>query len=109
MVLEAAIHYFADATKYIGLTDDELKVLPPEERRAIQKIKTLTRTYTDRSGKEITEKTTDVTLVSKNTSGDMLNKLLGNYALDNRQKKIEINYDSLSPSTIKELMKATKK
>jgi hypothetical protein len=109
MIREAALHYFSDATNYIGLSTDEIKQLPPEERRAIQKISTKKKTYVNRNKQEVTEETVDVVLVNKNTSGDMLNKLLGNYALDNRQKKSEIDYESLKIDTIKDLMKIAEK
>jgi len=109
MIREAALHYFSDATSYIGLSEDELKALPPEERRAIQKISTKKREIVNRKGENIIETTTDVVLVNKNTAGDMLNKLLGNYALDNRQKKTEINYESLKPETIKDMLRLAEK
>src|SRR5690606_28835272 len=79
---------YSDITNFAGLTVDELKELPPEQRRQIQAID-ITDTY-DKHG-NYTGQTVKIKLVPKLDSLKELAKHIGYYSLDNDQKANKIN------------------
>lgn len=86
---------FADATNYIGLTEDEVKKLEPSVRRAIQSYKVTERTETDRKGNDVTVKTIDLKLVNKLDALKEVTKIIGGYELDNQQKQNTLDISKL--------------
>lgn len=101
---------YSDATDYIGLSVDEVKVLPSEVKRCIQSIKHRKKEYTDRQGELVTEEVLEVRIIDKAKTVEILNKMLGNYALDNAQKgdtyNIQNNMIGMSDQEKKEYLKA---
>jgi len=81
----------SDPSKFIGLTPDQVKDLPPDVRQCIQAIDHKKKTYKDRQGKQVTEEQIKVTLVDKVKTMDMLNKHIGFYSEDNKQKGSNVN------------------
>lgn len=81
----------SDPSQYIGLTPQQVKELPPEIRQCIQSIHHKKKSYTDRQGVPIVEEEIKVTLVDKVKTMDMLNKHIGFYSEDNKQKGVNVN------------------
>lgn len=81
----------SDPSQFIGLTPQQVKDLPPDIRQCIQAIDHKKKTYTDRRGEQITEEQIKVTLVDKVKTMDMLNKHIGFYSEDNKQKTGNVN------------------
>ena len=96
IVKELINHAFADVTDYSGMNPEDIKELPAEQRRAIQHIKHTKKSYTDRTGKEITEENTEIKLINKLQAFDMLAKYVGLYDADNQQKAPKIDIKSLN-------------
>jgi len=83
---------FFDATKFMELSADEIKELPPELRRCIQDFTVKTRKYYDKQLKEdVTEEVMQLKFVSKEKGAEMMSKHLGIFDLDNKQKQTNIN------------------
>jgi len=83
---------FFDATKFMELSADEIKELPPELRRCIQDFTVKTRKYYDKQLKEdVTEEVMQLKFVSKEKGAEMMAKHLGIFDLDNKQKQTNIN------------------
>jgi len=83
---------YGDATEFVGLTSDEVKQLPADVKRCIQGIKIKTRTYYDKQIKEeVTEESIEIKLIDKTKAVEMINKHIGFYSEDNRQKGSNIN------------------
>ena len=83
---------YSDATSFIGLTKEEVKELPNDIKRSIQTIKIKTRTYYDKQIKEeVTEEQLEIKMVDKTKAVEMINKHIGFYSEDNRQKGSNIN------------------
>lgn len=82
----------SDITETISLSAEQIKELPVEVRRLITKYKTRLKHFYDKDGNLLnTEETIELHFVSKERAIDMLNKHLGFYEADNRQKSNEIN------------------
>lgn len=81
----------SDPSQYIGLTPQQVKDLPMEVRQCIQAIDHKKKTYTDRQGQQVVEEQIKVTLVDKVKTMDMLNKHIGFYSEDNKQKGVNVN------------------
>lgn len=82
----------ADITETISLSADQIKALPVEVRRLITKYKTRLKHFYDKDGNLLnTEETIELHFVSKERAIDMMNKHLGFYEADNKQKASEIN------------------
>lgn len=99
---------YGDATQYVGLTPDELRALPNEQKACIQSIKYRSKNYTDRTGKEVTEEVCDVVLVDKLKALDKIAKHIDWYNADNRSKQgagglNELLKNEATPSTIEAL------
>jgi len=89
---------FSDVTDYIGLSLEELKALPPEVRRCLSSYESKTVTYLPRGavrGEEVTETTIKFKLKDSMKAIEMINKHLGFYDADNRQKATTINLDNI--------------
>jgi len=83
---------YGDATEFVGLTSEEVKQLPADVKRCIQGIKIKTRTYYDKQIKEeVTEESIEIKLIDKTKAVEMINKHIGFYSEDNRQKGSNIN------------------
>jgi phage terminase small subunit len=82
----------ADITETISLSAEQIKALPVEVRRLITKYKTRLKHFYDKDGQLLnTEETIELHFVSKERAIDMMNKHLGFYEADNKQKATEIN------------------
>ncbi|MCB0447960.1 MAG: hypothetical protein KDD03_10705, partial [Gelidibacter sp.] len=69
----------------------------------IQSIKHRKKEYTDRQGNTVIEENMEVRIVDKTKAVEILNKMLGNYALDNSQKANKINVETLNINELKVL------
>lgn len=94
---------YSDPTDYIGLTVSDLKNLPNEIKRCIQSVKHRKKEYKDRQGQTVIEEVLEVRIVDKTKAVEILNKMLGNYAIDNKQKANNINIESLNVNELKVL------
>ena len=82
----------SDITETISLSADEIKALPVQIRRLIVKYKTRLKHFYNSKGELLnTEETIELQFVSKERAIDMINKHLGFYEIDNKQKTNEIN------------------
>ena len=81
-----------DITDTIGLSGDEIKLLPIDLRQVITKHKSRFKHFYDKDGHLLnTEETIEVHFMSKERLLDMINKHIGFYKADNAQKANEIN------------------
>lgn len=94
----------SDITETMCLSADEIKELPIEIRRLITKFKRTV--VTTKQGDTI--ETIELTFVSKEKAIDMINKHIGFYELDNKQKKPEIDVSKLGSDVIKSLLDASR-
>lgn len=99
VIQELITWIYSDATDYMCMTPKELKTLPREAKACIQSIKHVTTTA--KSGRK--EETIEVRIVDKTKAIEILNKMLGNYSLDNRQKANTINIQNLNVQELKVL------
>ena len=99
----------SDITETISLSPEEIKELPIEIRRLISKfIHRINKNY-NKEGVLVGEtETIELQFVSKERAIDMINKHIGFYEADNRQKAPQINYDGLSENTLLEIWNARK-
>lgn len=84
----------SDITEYLDLTVAELKALPPAVRRCIGSFKRKKSTFLPRGakpGEEVTEETVEIKLIDKLKTIEMINKHIGFYGEDNRQKAFKID------------------
>lgn len=81
---------FADLTDFIGLGPDELRELPPDKRRALQKVTIRNKTYIV-DGEPVKEETMIYQIHDKLKAFDTLAKHIGFYEEDNKQKASTIN------------------
>lgn len=99
----------ADITETINLNSDQIKQLPVEIRRLINKYKQSKKSFYDKEGNLLSiEENVELTFVSKERALEMINKHIGFYEADNRQKAPQINYEGLSENTLNELWKNRK-
>ena len=99
----------SDITETISLSADEIKELPIEIRRLITKYKSRFKHFYDKDGHLLnTEETIELHFVSKERAIEMVNKHIGFYEADNRQKAPLINYDSVSEKSLLEIWNARK-
>jgi phage terminase small subunit len=92
---------YSDATDYIGLNVKDLKGLPNELKRCIQSVKHRVKEYKDRAGQDIREEVLEVRIIDKSKAVEILNKMLGNYSLDNSQKGTKVNIETLNVQELK--------
>lgn len=78
---------YSDITETILLTPEQIKELPPDIRRLINKFKLTKRDLTDKDGKVYeTIEVIELSFVSKEKAMEMIHKHTGFYAVDNFQK-----------------------
>ena len=110
-VLRELIQFgYSDITDYIGLTTDELKALPPDLRRCISHFKRKTTKYVPRGKKkseEVTEETVEIKLIDKLKALEMINKHIGFYSEDNKQKNVKIDLSKASNVQLNMLLNLT--
>lgn len=110
VLLELKQWAYSDIGDYIGLTSDELKELPPEIRRCIQSYDIKTTTYLPRGakqGEEVKETNIKIKLVDKIKAIEAINKHIGFYLEDNKQKAHKIDIKQLNVHTLNALLQAT--
>lgn len=82
----------SDITQVLGLSADEVKALPEEVRKLIKSFKYRSKTYTQGES-IITEDFVECTFVDKETAQGMINKHVGFYEVDNKQKgSVTVNF-----------------
>lgn len=79
ILLELEQWIYSDITETIMLTPEEVKELPVEIRRLINKFKHTTKTYTDKEGNSESEEVIELQFVSKERAMEILHKHLGFY------------------------------
>ena len=90
-----------DVTETIGLTKEEIKMLPIEIRRTITSHKSRCKRFYDKDGKLLhTEEVIELRFISKERVLEMINKHIGFYEADNQQKVVQIDYDNLNVETL---------
>lgn len=99
---------FSDGTQFINLSPAEIKLLPPDARRLIISFDHKKLKYTDREGIEREEETIRIKFADKLKAIDMINKHLGTYEQDNRQKRNTVNIDNLDTLTVKNILNVLK-
>jgi phage terminase small subunit len=107
-VLRELIQFsFSDITDYMDLTVEELKDLPGDLRRCIQTFKKKTTRYLPRGakkGEEVEDTTIEIKLFDKMKALEMINKHIGFYSEDNKQKTPNINLTNLPQATLNILL-----
>lgn len=97
----------SDITETIGLSSEEIKDLPVELRRLIKDYKHNIYKKFDKEGDLISEtEVVELSFVSKERALEMINKHIGFYEADNKQKASVVNYEGLSKETLLELWNA---
>lgn len=105
IILKELINWsYVDISDFIGLTIDELKSLPSDVKRCIQSFKVTKRTYKDRSGEQRTDEIVEIKLIDKTKAMEMVNKHVGFYEKNNRQKKNKINLEKLDTVTLNTIL-----
>lgn len=99
----------SDITETMELEPEQIKLLPIGLRRLITKYKTTTRDIYSGKGDVIeTVKTVELHFVSKERAIEMINKHIGFYEADNKQKAPVIDYSLLNADTLKSIWDARK-
>lgn len=106
IVRELILFAYSDAAAFIGLTPEQVKELPSDLTRTIQSFEAKKHTYTDRHGESHTEETIKIKLIDKLKAIDIINKHIGFYEVDNKQKAARVNINNLPNATINVLLKA---
>ncbi len=99
---------YSDITVFMGCTEDEIKLLPPDVRRCIQSYKTTVKEFTDRDGAITITTTTEIKMVSKTDAIKEAAKHIGFYAIDNKQKKTEYQLTQFNNSTLNSIAQVLK-
>lgn len=97
-VLKAWVMY--DLTETIGLTPEEIKLLPIEIRTVIKSYKHKTVHNQDGS----TSETIELSFVSKEKAIEMVNKHIGFYEKNNEQSRSQINVMNVSQDSINDIL-----
>ena len=90
----------ADATDYLELSPAELKKLPNEARQSIASITHRKKSYKDRQGQTVVEEVLQIKLIDKIKTLDMLNRMMGYYEIDNRQKSKTLDLSKATPEQL---------
>jgi hypothetical protein len=101
---ELLIYAYSDVTDFIGLSLEEIKNLPPEIRRCLQGLKIKTKKYKNREGKQITEEQIEFKLIDKLNAIDKINKYIGFYEADNKQKAPKIDLTQINTDKLNVLL-----
>lgn len=95
---------FADITQFMGLSEDDVKALEPQQRRHIKKITTNEKVFQDKNGNTTTDISTTYELNDKIKAIDMLGKHLGIYEVHNQQKQKVINLNDATPEQLNAIL-----
>lgn len=95
----------SDATDYLELSPKELKALPKEARMCIESINHKKETRVMKNGDKIVTENMLVKLISKTKALDILNKVMGNYELDNMQKHKTIDISKASTEDLNAVLR----
>ena len=96
-VLRELINWaYVDVTRFISLTPNEIKELPEDIKRCIQSFKHTKRSYETREGVGVTDEVIEIKLIDKTKAIEMINKHIGFYAVDNKQKAQTINLTKIT-------------
>lgn len=94
-VLRELINFsYSDITDYLNLSIVELKALPGDLRRCIQSFEITKTSYLPRGakkGEEVEQTTVKIKLFDKIKALEMINKHIGFYSADNKQKAVKID------------------
>ena len=96
----------ADATQLIGLSVDDLKSLPGDIKQCIQSIKHRVKEYQDRNGNNVREESIEVRIVDKIKALEMINKHIGFYSEDNKQRAVKIDIKKVDINLLNQLLQA---
>ncbi len=66
------------------------------------------RTYTDRGGHKRTDEVIEIKLIDKTKAVEMINKHIGFYEIDNKQKSNKINLNKIDTTTLNVLFQSMK-
>ena len=77
------------------LKPHEIRELPPELKRCIQSFDHKEIQYTDRNGNEVKESIIRLKFIDKLKAIEMINKHIGFYEIDNKQKQNKVDLNSL--------------
>lgn len=80
----------ADLTQFIGLTPDEIKELPVDVKTMINGFKVTSKVLKSVKGSALVEQVIELKFVDKAKVLDMINRHIGFYEQDNKQKNINI-------------------
>jgi len=109
-VLRELINFsFSDITDYINLSASQLQDLPPDVRRCIHSFERKKVRYLPRGaekGEEVEEETIKIKLFDKLNALEKINKHIGFYSEDNRQKAANINLTKIDKVTLNALINA---
>jgi phage terminase small subunit len=97
---------YVDATEFINLSPEQVKNLPTDIKRSIQSFEHKKHTYTDRNDTAHTEEIIKIKLVDKLKAIEMINKHIGFYQADNKQKANNINLNRLDINTLNNIYQA---
>lgn len=97
---------FCDATKFMTLTEEEIRDLPADLKRCIQSFKSYEKTSIDRNGTKHYTKTLEIKIVDKKTAIEAIAKHIGFYLLDNEQKRTKINLQKVDATILNGFLEA---
>lgn len=110
-VLRELINFsFSDITDYLELSLVELSELPADLRRCISSFERKKTTYLPRGakkGEEVTEEVVKIKLIDKIKALEMVNKHIGFYEEDNRQKGMKIDLSKATNVQLNVLLQLT--
>ena len=96
----------SDITETIGLTSEQIKDLPIELKRLINKYKYSKKSFYDKEGNLLSiEENILLSFVSKERAIEMINKHIGFYEADNRQKEVRFDLSGFTYEQLKEISK----
>ena len=99
----------SDITETMCLSPAQIKELPIELKRLINRFDHSVNKFYNQKGDLIsTTETVKLGFVSKERAIDMINKHVGFYEADNKQKAAEVDYDELSSELLMEIWDARK-
>lgn len=93
-----------DVTEYIGLTTNQIKELPSSIKRCLSGIKVKTKRYKNREGIYVTEEQIEYKLKDSLKAFDMINKFIGLYSADNKQKTPKLNLENVNVENLNVLL-----
>jgi len=100
---------FADLTDFLDLSEQEIKALPPDQRRALNKVNIKEKETVYKDGTRTKEISRAYSLQDRLKALDMLAKYIGFYEEDNRQKANKVNILALIKEQSPEALNAIEK